>query len=59
MRDEIDGRIWSAHHDRLSADLHALFVKIGDTLARLHRIHWSAPWRGKGAAERRHRTGHA
>ena len=45
MRDEIFARTWEAGHDRFSADLHALFVKIGDILARLHRINWSAPWR--------------
>ena len=49
MRD-IDSRIWTAGHDRFSADLHALLAKIGDTLGRLHRMNWSAPWRGHGRA---------
>jgi hypothetical protein len=58
MRDEFDGRLWDANHDRFSADLDTLFKKIGETFARLHRIQWSAPWRNDALPAAR-RTGQA
>ena len=38
MRDEMDGRLWTAHGQRFSEDLHRGFLRAGATLARL----WSA-----------------
>jgi hypothetical protein len=45
MRDEIDGRLWDAHGQQFSEDLHNLFVAAGAALARLHQLAWEAPWR--------------
>ena len=45
MRDEIDGRLWNAHGQQFSDDLHKGLVAAGAALARLHRLAWEAPWR--------------
>jgi hypothetical protein len=58
MRDAIDHRIWDAHHDRFSSDLHSLFVNIGAAISRLYRIQWRAPWLAHGAS-RGQRAGQA
>ena len=45
MRDEIDARIWSEHHEQFSKDLARLFDAIRVTFCKLARIQFSAPWR--------------
>ena len=58
MRDEIDGRIWGAHHQAFSDDLANFFARIGNAigtaLSRLNEMEFDAPWkrdvRGPGQA---------
>ena len=57
MRDEMDGRLWDAHGQQFSQDLHNVFVAARAALARLHRLEWDAPWRR--AAARHSRVGQA
>jgi hypothetical protein len=35
MRDEIDGRLWVAHHDEFSQSINAAFSRLRSTLTRL------------------------
>lgn len=44
MRDELDGRLWAAHHEELSQGLDRLFDRIMDVFRHLHRYQWEAPW---------------
>ena len=45
MRDEIDGRIWAAHHHALSDDFDKLVVAVRDTFELIHSVQFAAPWR--------------
>ena len=45
MRDEIDGRIWAAHHEQFSDGIDALLGSIGRGMRRLTAIQFAAPWR--------------
>jgi hypothetical protein len=58
MRDEIDSRIWTEHHQNFSEDvaslLAAIGASVGTALRRLNEIEFEAPWkrdaRGPGRA---------
>ena len=45
MRDEIDGRIWAAHHDGFSNMIGDALSGLRDGFARLQAIQFAAPWR--------------
>lgn len=50
MRDEIEGRLWSDHHEAFSASLHRGFAAIALVFCKMARIQFSAPWRTPGDA---------
>lgn len=45
MRDEIDGRIWAAHHQSLSSSIDNAVSGLRDGFVRLNAIQFAAPWR--------------
>jgi hypothetical protein len=45
MRDEIDARIWAAHHEQFSDGIAALLGSLRTALNRLTAIHFAAPRR--------------
>ena len=52
MRDEIDGRIWAAHHEQFSDGIDALLGSIRTALNRLNAIRFAAPWRDAPCSRR-------
>jgi hypothetical protein len=44
MIDEIDGRIWAAHHHAFNDWVASAMGVIRVSLAELHRVQFSAPW---------------
>lgn len=44
MRDELDGRFWTAHHEEFSNGLDRLANKVMDVFRLLNRQYWTAPW---------------
>lgn len=50
MRDELDGRFWTAHHEEFSASLDRLAGKVMEAFRLLNRYQWGAPWEGRAGA---------
>ena len=44
MHEPFDTRAWADHGHELSASLHQVFVKIGETFRKLSDIEFDAPW---------------
>lgn len=45
MRDEMDGRIWSEHHEQFSNSIAKAMDAIRVALCRVYRFEFSAPWK--------------
>ena len=45
MRDEVETRMWFAHHEQFSRDVGALLTKLAEVFRKLNRIEYRAPWR--------------
>jgi hypothetical protein len=45
MRDEIDSRLWVAHHQAFSDTVGAFLARLGEGFRRLQAIQYDAPWR--------------
>ncbi len=45
MRDEIDGRIWVAHHHALSDNFDKFAGAVRDAFERINAVQFAAPWR--------------
>ncbi|HEX8534159.1 MAG TPA: hypothetical protein VF662_08330 [Allosphingosinicella sp.] len=45
MRDEMDARMWDAHGQQFSDDLHRLFQAVKVTFCKIAAINFAAPWR--------------
>lgn len=61
MRDEIDARLWSEHHQTFSIDIRRLASGAMQTFELLHRHYWNAPWsskNGEGSVEHAPRGKH-
>jgi hypothetical protein len=52
MRDEMDMRLWEAHHSDFSAFLAEALGKVRVSFERLVAIEFDAPWRGSSAGNR-------
>jgi hypothetical protein len=44
MRDQIDARLWTEHHHRLSDDVGRFFARLAAGYRRLQAIQYAAPW---------------
>jgi hypothetical protein len=49
MRDEMDSRIWLAHHADFAAFVAAAIDTVKVSLQRLNEIEFDAPWRRPGS----------
>ena len=52
MHEPFDTRAWADHGHELSASLHQVFVKIGETFRKLSEIEFDAPWQRTPSAGR-------
>ena len=50
MHDQIDGRLWVAHHTSLAEGLGGLLSELLVAFCKLERIQFQAPWRSDRAA---------
>ena len=48
MHDEIDGRLWAAHHRDFAEALRRSGAAIMVTFCKIHKIEFDAPWTRQG-----------